>query len=797
MPYLLRRVLEVRTILEEHASGATKTRSLLTEAYGVSLFKCPLIQCPRFNRGFATRDLRDGHFKRHNRVHKCTFETCDYAELGFPTSGELTRHIRLCHDGSPGGFTFPSVKRVSANKALEDAIDRDDVLAVRDICSTLTEHPVEETGFLLRAVKKRKFNAALAIVELLGTEDEVNHQDRLERTALHEAVELDHGDLLQKILATDVNVNASDTHNQTPLSIALKRGYFHIVRLLLSCDSINLEQKHSGYQYVHVESFQRGFLQAASRGHRDVLQTILPVIVKFIFFGQESLSNFISRALSEAASNNHKSTVMLILKMGHDLDLEKHYRGLLQRELRNGIEAMTKLFMSRPKSKMNGKEEISGKELVEAAANGDSKKVIHLLRNGANIDFISGLKQTALTAATEKGQLSMVRLLLEKGADVNFQSRDQNGGQDGITALAAACHGGGTAIVQLLLEKGAIVNEEPWALERYKTPLLMASAQGHVAVVQLLLKAGAKVQTEVQTEFGTKKYSALKTAAGRGNQDVVRLLIGYGADVNMRDEFGVSALIAASLNGNETVVQLLLQNGAEVNMQDREHVSALIAASSSGHETIVQLLLQNGAEVNMQDQEYSSALTAASRKGNETIVRLLLERGAEVNMQGGYWGSALTAASFAGHDTIVRLLLETGADVNMGIGHWGSALVTASRHTYETTVLLLLQNGAEVDMQVGYWGSALIAASIYGQETIVQLLLETGAEVNLQAGNWGSALIAASSEGHEIIVRLLLLNGADVHARGPEGTALESATRSGHKSIVQILVQHEASNLEL
>jgi ankyrin repeat protein len=69
--------------------------------------------------------------------------------------------------------------------------------------------------------------------------------------------------------------------------------------------------------------------------------------------------------------------------------------------------------------------------------------------------------------------------------------------------------------------------------------------------------------------------------------------------------------------GHEEIVKLLLEEGADVNAQRGPYGNALYAASSKGHEKIVKLLLENGADVNAQGGPYSNALYAASWRSRE------------------------------------------------------------------------------------------------------------------------------------------------------------------------------------
>ena len=53
------------------------------------------------------------------------------------------------------------------------------------------------------------------------------------------------------------------------------------------------------------------------------------------------------------------------------------------------------------------------------------------------------------------------------------------------------------------------------------------------------------------------------------NIEIVKLLLEHGADINLPDNYGHTALMMASLEGNTEIVRLLLDQGADVNVQDR------------------------------------------------------------------------------------------------------------------------------------------------------------------------------------------------------------------------------------
>ena len=123
------------------------------------------------------------------------------------------------------------MKRASISKILIDIIDRDNILAIRRSYTELSVYPIEENDFLFRAVKRKSFDAALVLLELLGS-DEIYRKTKDKRTILHEVVETMHMEFLKKILSIDVDVNAEDSLGRTALLIALEHGKFDAMRLL-------------------------------------------------------------------------------------------------------------------------------------------------------------------------------------------------------------------------------------------------------------------------------------------------------------------------------------------------------------------------------------------------------------------------------------------------------------------------------------------------------------------------------------------------------------------------------------
>ena len=132
------------------------------------------------------------------------------------------------------------------------------------------------------------------------------------------------------------------------------------------------------------------------------------------------------------------------------------------------------------------------------------------------------------------------------------------------TLILAAAEGNETAI-QLLLDHGAQVD---WKDKEGNAPLHWAVPEGHQNAVEVLLKNRADANVR-DSNFTTPLYGAIFY------ESIARMLLSYGADVNVKNIFGETALIRCAHDGRAEVMHLLLENNVEVNAKDQHGVPAL------------------------------------------------------------------------------------------------------------------------------------------------------------------------------------------------------------------------------
>ena len=155
--------------------------------------------------------------------------------------------------------------------------------------------------------------------------------------------------------------------------------------------------------------------------------------------------------------------------------------------------------------------------------------------------------------------------------------------------------------------------------------------------------------------FNAEHYLLL--GAETGNIGQVKYALQRGADVNARNNAGVSPIIWASNNGHVDIVRYLLAKGANINDKSNNLRTTLIWACFWGHDKVVELLLEKGANYKVFDEDAMTPLMAAAYSGNRDIVDMLLEKpGIVITETNHYNGTALTIARAHGHRDVVEVL---------------------------------------------------------------------------------------------------------------------------------------------
>jgi len=233
-----------------------------------------------------------------------------------------------------------------------------------------------------------------------------------------------------------------------------------------------------------------------------------------------------------------------------------------------------------------------------AVSNADFEAAARILSQGADINRIIATTipdergiyddtTTYLIEASTRGNVGVVRFLLEHGADPNIA-----GAFASQTALLAATQQGNSEIVDLLLKHGA-----DWSAVDHPSrfsALEYAISKENASIVRSLLAAGARP---------TFRRLSFDRDGGAPAREIVRLLMEHGFDVNKRDDWGRTPLMWAAQRAPLDTVKFLVDVGADVNIISGKNMNgvsssetALRLATKSNRKDVVEFLKQHGAK---------------------------------------------------------------------------------------------------------------------------------------------------------------------------------------------------------
>jgi ankyrin len=695
------------------------------------------------------------------------------------------------------------------------------------------------------------------------------------------------------LLERGMDVNTRREGNFTPLHVSSCFGKLEIVRLLLDHGAEANAETEGGMKLLHQVSF--GQYESQEDGVR-VAELLLehgaevdtrtkdhctPLHLASYFGNIEIVrlllnhgadpeaaeGNMGDKPLHRVACGEYKSqedgvrVAQLLLERGADVNTQRrdHQTPLHLASYYGNIEIVC-LLLDHGADLEAADGNVGGKPLHhvpcgEYKSQEDGVRVAQLLlERGADVNTRCDDHQTPLHLASYFGNIEIVRLLLNHGADPEAAEGDM--GEKPLHRVARGEYKSqedGVRVAQLLLDRGADINtrrKDDW------TPLHLASYLGNIEIVRLLLNHGADPEA-AEGDMGEKPLHRVARGEYKSQEDGVRvaqLLLDRGADINTRRKDDWTPLHLASYFGNIEIVrlllnhgadpeaaegdmgdkplhrvacgeyksqedgvrvaQLLLERGADVNTQRRDHQTPLHLASYYGNIEIVCLLLDHGADLEAADGNVGGKplhhVPCGEYKSQEDGVRvaqLLLERGADVNTRCDDHQTPLHLASYFGNIEIVRLLLNHGADPEAAEGNMGEKpLHRVARGEYKSqedgvrVAQLLLERGANVNTQRKDHQTPLHLASYFGNIEIVRLLLNHGADPEAAEGNMGDKPLHRvacgeykSQEDGVRVAQLLLDRGADINTRRKDDwTPLHLASYFGNAEIVQLLIDHGA-----
>lgn len=243
----------------------------------------------------------------------------------------------------------------------------------------------------------------------------------------------------------------------------------------------------------------------------------------------------------------------------------------------------------------------------------------------------------------------------------------------------------------------------------------------------------------------------VSNAVKNRDERAVQQLLRRGADVNVPEADGTTALHWAVRSGQAGIVDALIRAGARVSARNRYGITPLSLAVEGGDPVIVERLLKAGADATTELTERQTVLMVAARTGKPDVIRMLVAYGADVNAKEAWMGeTALMWAAAANNAAAVRMLVELGAVVNARSG----------------TVTYPDQKPAEPSNYVGSfvpkgsWTPLMYAARENAIDAAAALI-DAGADINAQDPEGVTPLIEAILNLHYDLAKMLVDKGAN------------------------------------
>ncbi|KAJ6636025.1 Protein TANC2 [Pseudolycoriella hygida] len=368
-----------------------------------------------------------------------------------------------------------------------------------------------------------------------------------------------------------------------------------------------------------------------------------------------------------------------------------------------------------------------------------------LLLAGASPDFVTNFlgKAPILCIAAHEGNVSMVKLLLEFGADVELAN------SQGCTPLILAASNGHCDVVRQLVAAGCSLGHTDTA---NRCALVHAARMNKITVVKYLIACDwLQRPNSNDVTLAEASQQALIAAASQGNTSIIEDLLDMDdLLINATDSLtGETALSSSSKSGHTETAAALISRGALVDGKNKKGLTPLLLAVKDGHWAVTERLLQNRADAEQVDSSGKTALIIAAEEGHVGIIDLLVNRGASLLAQDRDGLTALSWSCLRGRLQAAKCLAERNADIQHVDNTGRTPLDLAAYQGSAALVQMLLDKGVKIE-HVDMNGMRPLDRAIACRNIqVVQVFLKRGAKL-------GPATWAMAAGKPEIL--LLLLN---------------------------------------
>ena len=448
---------------------------------------------------------------------------------------------------------------------------------------------------------------------LLDSGANVNNK-RIPYTALHVAAVEGHAEVVELLVASGADTDIPGYRNYTPLHLAARHGHIDIVRHLLS----------SGAEIDPLS--KRGTTPLARASDMGELEVVRHLLAAGADPDGRADGDEVKTPLAMAAEQGNKDVAEVLLAAGAGVNVgSRGGQTPIFRAVEKGHDELVSLLLAEgadPDGRADGDK--AKTPLAMAAELGHKEVAEALLAAGAGVNVRSENGRTPIFWAVEEGHNELVSLLLAAGAEVDHVDNETGGtplhfvslayshddaekvpetlaillaaGADPDRKFAYSGHDqffygrlAATADRVAMLADGSIKmpgRNEFWARPLY-LPLLTLDKE----IMRTLLEGGADPDADFHNGAGILHY-VVELA---DSVELAELLLGHGADVDIRDMSGSTPLHYAAYLGLEEMAGFLLESGADPNARNVAGMTPLDYATCLGNDTTHGLLVDHGA----------------------------------------------------------------------------------------------------------------------------------------------------------------------------------------------------------
>lgn len=347
-----------------------------------------------------------------------------------------------------------------------------------------------------------------------------------------------------------------------------------------------------------------------------------------------------------------------------------------------------------------------------------------------------------------------------------------------------------------LLKAGSFdFNGNPVEIKADPDPWLDAVETGDLKAFRLL-----RGSSDINARDPSNPHqTVLMKAAQSGWEPIAAELILAGADLNLLDDNGDTALHYSAQFGNPRVMKLLLDAGAKTDIQDKWKQTPLIMCASSCNWDGFRVLMDQKVGLGFATPHGGSALQYAAGYGQLAMVNELLAQGASASQASQNSGETpLINACKWDHSQIVLTLLSSGADVNARDKSGRTALHHAISPILNIPLVeLLLKNGADPKVEDNHGTTPVTRARRLGYEELAKEMEEKAGGPDpfsfpqIVSPNTGE--VTAEQSARVFVIPILLAQG---HESGSDGDNPAKNKKAARKELSQLFGIENAEALQ-